>query len=152
MDSGTATAPIRLALAIDGCAPVSRAARSHRSQARDPVTNRFGPRFSPISNAKGWPGGQAASNDAAGKLLTSTELAAATTAVPRRSRWDRSTAGPDQSRPSVPSATATPNKPARVGTPTTPATLLTWVLQVASRSPATAAPIVATGRAGDGRA
>lgn len=51
---GTATAPMRLAQAIDGCAPVSRAARSHSSQARDPVTNRFGARFSPISSAKGW--------------------------------------------------------------------------------------------------
>ena len=55
MDSRTATAPMRLALAIDGCAPVSRAARSHESQARDPVANGSGPRFSPISNAKGCP-------------------------------------------------------------------------------------------------
>src|SRR6202044_191781 len=101
---------------------------------KDPVTNRFGPRFSPISNAKGGPGVRAASNDAAGRLLTSTELTAATAAVPHRSRWDRSAAGPDQSRPSGPSATATPNKPARAGTPTTAATFVTSILPVTSRS------------------
>jgi hypothetical protein len=53
MDNRAATAPMRLALATDGCAPVSRAARSHRSQEGDPVTSRFGRRFSPVSNAKG---------------------------------------------------------------------------------------------------
>jgi hypothetical protein len=62
MESGTVTAPMRLARAIDGCAPVSRAARSHSSLAKDPVANRFGPGFSPISSAKG---GQAYGQQAA---------------------------------------------------------------------------------------
>jgi hypothetical protein len=53
MDSGTAPAPMRLARATDGCAPVSRAARGHNSQASAPVTNRFSPRFSPMGSAKG---------------------------------------------------------------------------------------------------
>lgn len=41
MDKGTATTPMRLARAIDGLAPVPRAARSHKSHASDPVTNRL---------------------------------------------------------------------------------------------------------------
>ena len=53
IESGTARAPRPLALAIDGRAPERRAAFSHRSQANEPVTNRLGPRLSPIKRAKG---------------------------------------------------------------------------------------------------
>ncbi len=53
IESGTAMAPRPLALAIDGRAPERRAAFSHRSQANEPVTNRLGPRLSPIKRAKG---------------------------------------------------------------------------------------------------
>jgi hypothetical protein len=53
MDSRIAVSPMHLGLAMDGCAPAFRAARSHRSRARDPVTNRFGPRLRPVSSAKG---------------------------------------------------------------------------------------------------
>jgi hypothetical protein len=49
----TATRPGRLALAIEGSASAERAVRSHSSQGSDPVTNRFGPRFSPISRDSG---------------------------------------------------------------------------------------------------
>jgi hypothetical protein len=53
IESGTAMAPRPLALAIDGFAPERRAAFSHRNQASEPVTNRLGPRLSPIKRAKG---------------------------------------------------------------------------------------------------
>src|ERR1700722_11515828 len=53
IESGTAMAPRPLALAIVGLAPERRAASSHRSQANEPVTNRLGPRLSPIKRAKG---------------------------------------------------------------------------------------------------
>ena len=39
------------------------AERSHSSQASDPLTKRLGPRFSPMSNAKGCEGARAASSD-----------------------------------------------------------------------------------------
>jgi hypothetical protein len=53
IESGTARAPRPLALAIDGLAPERRAAFSHRNQASEPVTNKLGPRLSPIKRAKG---------------------------------------------------------------------------------------------------
>jgi len=53
IDSGTATTPMRLAFAIDGWAPAERAVRNHNNHASDPVTNRFGPRFSPMSKETG---------------------------------------------------------------------------------------------------
>jgi hypothetical protein len=53
IESGTAMAPRRLALAIDGLAPERRAAFSHKNHANEPVTNRLGPRLSPIKRAKG---------------------------------------------------------------------------------------------------
>src|ERR1700723_1803426 len=100
-ESGTAIAPIRLALAIEGRAPVFWAARSQSSQARDPVTVRLGPRLSPMSSAKGRGGTRAASSEAAGRLLTRPVLSAATAAVAHGSRWASRRAGPDHVRPNV---------------------------------------------------
>jgi hypothetical protein len=105
IDKGTASPPMRLALTTDGCAPAPRADRSQRIQANEPVTKSFGPRFSPIRRANGWSGIRAASNDAAGRLFTSTEVAAATAAVPHTSRCDSSVEGPSHTRPKVPSVT-----------------------------------------------
>ena len=148
IERGTATAPRRLALAIEGRAPAVRAARNHRNQAREPVTNRFGPRLSPTSIAKGWAGTRAAKSDAAGRLLSSTDETAATTAVPHRSRCDINVAGPDHTRPRVPSATATPNSPTSTGTPNTSTTRRGCSARAARRTPTTATPTAATGMAG----
>jgi hypothetical protein len=52
-------------------------------------------------------------------LLSSTDGASATTAVPHTSRCDINVAGPDHTRPRVPSATATPKSPASTGAPNT---------------------------------
>ena len=94
IDKGTAMTPSLLAFARDGRAPAARAARSQSSQARDPVTNRFGPRSSPTSSAKGLDGTRAARTDAAGRLFTATEPAAAMVAVSQELRWERSSDGP----------------------------------------------------------
>src|SRR5579863_10052369 len=126
IDSGTATTPMRLALAIDGSAAADRAVRNHNNQARDPVTNRFGPRFSPMSKEKGCWGVREDSRDAAGRLLTTTVVPAAKKAVPHAPRCESRVAGPDHARPKVPSETATPNRPTRTGTPSTWATWRGW--------------------------
>ena len=48
---------------------------------------------------------------AAGRLFTTTVATAANAAVAHPDRCESNTAGPDQARPSVPSATAAPNRP-----------------------------------------
>src|ERR1700724_1998577 len=101
MDNGTATRPRPLALLSDGLAPALFATRIHRNHASDPVTKRFGPRFSPTRSENGCGGVRAAKSDAAGRLFAVTEVSAATPAVAQRSRCDRRCAGPDQRRPSV---------------------------------------------------
>src|SRR5437016_2299749 len=111
IDKGTATTPRRDAVAREGRAPTDRAARSQRIHAREPVTKRFGPMSRPTRRANGWCGTRAASRDAAGRLLTSTDVTAATNAVDHTSRCDRTVVGPDQARPRTPSVTATPNSP-----------------------------------------
>ena len=55
--------------------------------------------MSPTSIANGWAGTLAAKSEAAGRLLSSTDEAAATTAVPHRSSCDINVAGPDHTRP-----------------------------------------------------
>ncbi len=72
---------------------------------------------SPTRSAKGRCGTRAASNEAAGRLLTTTLAAAATAAVPHESRWASAADGPDHVRPSVPRATATPKSPTSTGSP-----------------------------------
>ena len=101
------------------------------------MTNRFGPKLSPTSIAKGWAGTRAAKSDAAGRLLSSTDEAAATTAVPQRSRCDINVAGPDHTRPKVPRATATPKSPTSTGTPSTSVACLTSSLPPMIREPTT---------------
>jgi hypothetical protein len=107
--------PKRLARAIEGRAPAACAARSHRIQASDPVTKRFGPTFNPTRRANGCRGTRAANSDAAGRLLKTAAAPAATAAVAHRLRCESSVAGPDQARPAVPSATDMPNRPTRTG-------------------------------------
>lgn len=51
IDKGTATRLRRAALVIEGVAPADRAARSHKNQANEPVTKRFGPMFNPTRRA-----------------------------------------------------------------------------------------------------
>src|ERR1700761_6843205 len=117
MASGTLNTPRALAWRTLGCAPAFLAARSHRTHASDPVAKRFGPTLSPTRSSKGCGGVRAARSDAAGRLLTSTLVAAATAAVPQASRCESSVAGPDHDRPSVPKATARPKRPTRTGRP-----------------------------------
>ena len=94
-----------------------RAARNHRTHAREPVTKRFGPTFSPISRLNGCGGRRAASNDAAGRLLTRTLVSAPVAAAPQAPRCASRVAGPSQAASSVPSATADPSSPTSTGRP-----------------------------------
>ena len=88
IDSGAATKPRRTDRESDGRACAVPAALHHNAQASDPVTNRLGPIFSPISKAKGFGGAREANKEAAGRLFTNTLRTAATAAVAHVPRWD----------------------------------------------------------------
>ena len=107
--------------------------------------------FNPTRRANGRGGTRAANSDAAGRLFTTTLKRAPTTAVSQESRCDKRVAGPDQVRPTVPRATATPKRPTRTGSPRTPKARPVDTSEEQDRMTVATTPTAATGAAGDRR-
>src|ERR1700722_2773379 len=143
--------PERLARAPEGVDPADRAVRSHRNQASEPVTKRFGPRLSPTRSAYGRGGTRAANSDAAGRLLTTTLAPAAMIAVSPALACANRRAGADQLRPTVPRASATANSPTRTARPRTSNGRPGRELRRSRRLAAATMPTTATGSDGDRR-
>ena len=106
---------------------------------------------SPMSSEKGWGGTREESREAAGRLLKTTEAAAATTVVPTGVQVRQQDGGARPSRPAVPRAVATPKSPTRTGSPSTSKARSIRSRRVNSRTLNTTTPMAATGRAGERR-